>query len=100
MQDTKSVTVTIEDGIVQCNPASAYVHKGQTLTWICKEGFPFAIHLGYDSPFDEVHLQAHGKDGINLFTNNGTPCGRYKYVVAISDGRNVWIEDPEFIIRR
>jgi hypothetical protein len=101
MQDTNvTVTVALKDGIVQCTPDCVYARRGQTIEWKCQENFPFAIHLGYDSPFERVHHQAPQKQPIRLNIPSDIPRGRYKYVIAVFDGSNVWIEDPYMIIQR
>jgi hypothetical protein len=94
------VTVGLAGDIVQCSPASAYVYPGQAIEWNCDSRFAIAVHLGYDSPFVPVQKRAGRGVPLGLHTAEDTPCGRYKYVVAISDGDNVWIEDPEIIVRR
>lgn len=106
MQDTKAeckstvpVTIALKDGIVQCAPDCVYAQRGQTIEWKCQGDFPFAIHLGYDSPFERVHHQASREEPIRLNIASDTRRGRYKYVVAVFDGSNVWIEDPWMIVR-
>jgi hypothetical protein len=98
-KSTVEVTVALKDDIVQCTPDCAYVCRGQTIEWKCERDFPFAIHLGYDSPFERVHHHAPKQQRIRLDIAKNTPRGRYKYVVAVFDGSNVWIEDPQMIVR-
>jgi hypothetical protein len=94
------VTIVLEDAIVKCTPACAYLRRGQTIEWICQGNFPFAIHMGYDTPFEKEHYQAPPRQSIRLSIAPSHRYGRYKYTVAVFDGENVWIEDPELIIRR
>ncbi|MBU4404275.1 MAG: hypothetical protein L6428_03320 [Candidatus Aminicenantes bacterium] len=107
MRETKTaakrivpVTITLKDGLVQCNPNCAYVRRGQTIEWNSTKNFPFTIHLGYNSPFTREQLQAPKQKPILFNIPKNTPHGRYKYVIALFDGSKVWIEDPEFIVRR
>jgi hypothetical protein len=94
-----TVTIAIENGMVKCEPACAYVRPGESIIWECPAGFPYAIHLGYGSPFKKVHHQKPGRERIELSIPQGTHHARVKYTVAVFDGTNVWIEDPEVIIR-
>ena len=91
MQDTKpeckstvAVTIALRDGMVQCTPDCVYARHGQAIEWKCEEDFPFAIHLGYDSPFEREYYQATRQQPIRLNIANDTHRGRYKYVVAVS----------------
>jgi plastocyanin len=98
-KSTVTVNIALKDGIVQCTPDCIYVRRGQTIEWQCEKDFPFAIHLGYDSPFERAHHQAPRQELIRLNIPKETPRGRYKYVVALYDGSRVWIEDPMMVIR-
>ncbi|MEI6613882.1 MAG: hypothetical protein WCL37_03215 [Chrysiogenales bacterium] len=107
MQDTKAeckstvtVTIALKDGIVHCTPDCVYMRRGQNIEWKCEGDFPFAVHLGYDSPFEREQYHAPRQQRIRLDLANDARYGRYKYVVAIFDGEKVWIEDPQIIIRR
>ena len=92
------VTITIENGMVKCDPACAYVSPGGSIVWDCQAG-PFAIHLGYGSPFKKIHHQKPGQERLELPIPQGTRHCRIKYTVAVYYGANVYIEDPEVIIR-
>jgi hypothetical protein len=98
-KSTVVVTIALKDGVVQCTPDCIYAYRGQAIEWKCEKDFPFAVHLGYDSPFNRVHHQALRQQPIRLDIGKDTPRGKYKYVVAVFDGNNVWIEDPHIIIR-
>lgn len=93
------VKITLSKGLVQCAPCRTYVRRGESIEWDCAKNFPFAIHLGYDSPFAKVHHQALRQQRIRLNIAKNTPCGSYKYIIAVFNGSKVWIEDPELIIR-
>ena len=101
--DAQTVWVTIAlntaEGIIQCTPDCIIVHHGQAIEWKCEGDLAFAIHLGYDTPFDKVHHQAPQGQHIRLDIPTGKGRGRYKYVVAVTKDGNVWIEDPIFIVR-
>lgn len=99
-KSTVTVTVALKDGIVQCTPDCAYVRRGQNIEWKCERDFAFAIHLGYDSPFERAQYQVPRQERIRLNIPKEIPHGRYKYVVALYDGEKVWIEDPQLIILR
>jgi len=100
--EPQAVTVRIyvdpEEGVLKTDPACAYVRRGDKIVWECPTG-PFAIHLGYGSPFKKVHHQKPGREKFELPIPQDTPHCRIKYSVAVFDGTNVWIEDPEVIIR-
>ncbi len=93
------VKISLKNGLVQCEPFCPHVHRGQAIEWTYFKKFPFAIHLGYDSPFEIVHYQMSGQNHIRLVIAKDIPLGWYKYSIALFDGRKVWIEDPEFIVR-
>ncbi len=98
-KSTVAVTIALRDGMVQCTPDCVYARHGQAIEWKCEGDLAFAIHLGYDSPFERVHHQAPRQQPIRLDITNAIHRGRYKYVVAVFDGEKVWIEDPQIIIR-
>ncbi|TFG77950.1 MAG: hypothetical protein E4H23_08260 [Chrysiogenales bacterium] len=100
VKQTVAVKVTLNKGLVQCEPCCAYVRRGQTIDWGSAKDKSFAIHLGYDSPFAIVHHQSTRQQHLLLKIAKDIPYGRYKYTIALFDGIRVWIEDPEFIVRR
>jgi hypothetical protein len=77
------------------------VSPGDRITWVCQNPTDhFAIDCGYVSPFPTRHFRGHQAQER---TGNSVPAnalpGRYKYTVAVWDGQELWMDDPEFIIR-
>jgi hypothetical protein len=90
------------DGDYECDRANCRVRKNETIEWMCQggEGF-YAIHLGWDWPFEELTLSAPLGKRISLRIPKEARRGRYKYTVVVFDAENneFFVDDPEFIIK-
>jgi hypothetical protein len=93
-----SVAITVQKGRFSYIPASFFVKRGDIIEWRCK--YPFAIDLGWESPLHKERHKVGPKRTIGDRVRSDAPYGRYKYFVAVWDGKNIWTDDPEFIVRR
>jgi hypothetical protein len=77
-----------------------WVDRGAKIIWECQGGYPFAVHLGWDSPLDKGRYRASKKEKIVARVLNDARAGYYQYTVVVYDGEKIWTDDPELIVRR
>ena len=82
------------------------VKPGDAIQWVCTNGVPFAIHIGWDSPLDKFRYQSDGNpiDAIVPTPTVTKPYrgfpGYFRYTVAVYYNDKIWTDDPEIIVRR
>jgi hypothetical protein len=89
------------DGEFTYNKPSCSTRRGETIEWFCHgEGY-YAIHLGWDSPFDEITYQEKLGRRISIRIPDDARRARYKYTVVVVDTerKKIFVDDPEFIVR-
>lgn len=101
--ETHTVNISVENREIKYGDKPSFkVSRGDTIEWVCRnDNCHFAVHIGYDSPLSKGRYpkKNNGKGISDKVSKNARP-GRYKYFVAVSDGENIWTDDPEFIVRR
>lgn len=98
---THTVNITLEAGKISYDKPCFMAYPGDTIEWVCEsDGCHFAVHLGWESPLPKGRYRpVTGKKTGDKVPKNAPP-GRYKYFVAVSDGKNIWTDDPDFIVKR
>lgn len=106
MNGSKShkVTMTLKNGDISYAPYRIIVNRGDQIEWECigKKGVKYhvAVHVGWDSPLNKGRIRALPGKKVSGVVLDEAKHGTYKYFVAISDGKNIWTDDPEIIVRR
>lgn len=107
--EIRTITVSMENGKLQCKPRSMGANPGDTIIW---DGtIPFAIHFLQHSPLTHFAPTSLGTGGVHSVqkevvydhTVGGPKC--FEYVIAAFDkeanrGEKFGIIDPEIIIPR
>jgi plastocyanin len=98
--ETRTVTISMEDGNISYDKLCVFVEPEDTIEWACEnDNYHFAVHIGWDSPLRKGRYRAtKGKRISDRVPEDARP-GRYKYFVAVFDGENIWTDDPEFIVK-
>lgn len=106
-----TIRITLNPAGVQVSPARVAVAQGTPLEWT--SDLPFAVDLerkaelfGSNLPPQALRGRAAGGGAAagaarRVMTRVGesAPPGTYKYSVAVWDGENVWVVDPEIVVR-
>ena len=82
------------------DPDPVVVRRGDNVEWVCTNDYPFAVHLGWSSPFLKGRYRAPGRSKVSDRIPENAHYGDYKYFVAVFDGENIWTDDPRIIVRR
>jgi len=96
------VEIIVKNGEICYSNDYFKVNRGDSIIWSCdkKYGHCYSVHLGYKSPLPKGrYRKACGQDIRDKVKTNAEP-GEYKYFVAVYDGKNIWTDDPIFIVRR
>jgi len=94
-----SITVNKNGKFSYVNPL-IWVNQGDVIQWECTNNLDFAVHFGWDSPLDKGRYRASAGNKIIANVPEDAKPGYYRYTVAVADGKNIWSDDPELIIRR
>lgn len=91
--------------IVYTQNCCVKIYPGDSVIWKCsnKLKLPFAIHIGWDSPFEKESYQSIDGTPIQATVDIDLPFGRYggyKYFVAVCKDRKIITDDPELVVRR
>ncbi len=93
-----TVSVSLRSAGVRCLPDVIRVHRGESISWSCRQNYPFAIRWGERSPFPRNYYPSRPKQGIQIRVPVRAPLGRFKYCISVAHGDRIWIEDPQVII--
>ena len=96
---TIPITLT-EDGIQVPSPVD--VRRGEELVW--ESELPFAVDIEHNDRLfgrrlPPQALRGRGNAPARAMVGQGAPFRTYKYSVAVWDGENVWVVDPEIRVR-
>ncbi len=103
--ETARAAVTIQIRLtgagLQVTPASARVSRGDEIVWT--SDLPFAVDVArnaelFGRQLPAAALRGRANAAARASTGRSAPAGSYKYAVAVWDGTNVWVLDPEIII--
>ena len=104
MNGFHKVIMTLKNGDISYDPYRVMVNGGDQIEWECKgeEGIEYhiAVHIGWDSPLNKGRIRALPGEKVSGTVLQDAKSGSYKYFVAISDGKSIWTDDPEIIVRR
>ena len=94
------IEIDCHKGDFEYSDPKIWVNHGDTIMWLCKDpSFHFAIHIGWDSPFTKGRYRTGPSGSITVDVPPNAPSNCYKYTVAVFDGKEIWTDDPDFIIR-
>jgi len=89
------IPIVVENKQVGCCPDIVLLKRGDTIKWTYKG--PIAVDFGVTTPFDEVRFNGNGHV-VTPEVRADAASGTYKYTVAVHDGTDVLIADPQVII--
>lgn len=95
---THRIAIQVGRGGARCVPDSVRVKRRDTVRWTCARG-PYEVRFGWDSPFPDVSYSGQKGRAASAKVRRDACPGRYKYFVAVYDGRKVVTDDPDIIIR-
>jgi plastocyanin len=98
-----AITIALTPAGVQVTPATVTVSPGETIQWTSEIPFAVAVErnaqlFGQELPPQALRGRANAP--LRAAVAENAEAGTYKYSVAVWDGENVWVVDPEIIIRR
>lgn len=104
MSKTQTISFEVNNGDFNyLGNEIVYVDPGDTIEWICKNGYAFTVHIGRESPLEKGRFRAGIKKKI-VTKVPLKPKANYtkivKYLMAVYDGKNIWTDDPLIIIKK
>ena len=96
-----AVTISLTPAGVTVTPDRVVVRRGETVQWTSE--YPFAIAVERNAAlFGEAlppqALRGRANAPVRAAVGANAPDGTYKYSVAVWDGENVWVVDPEVVV--
>ena len=87
---------------ITCTPHRLYVKKLDEVEWVCRQGVPFTLEFGWDSPLAEISYRARAGEPAAAPVPADAPEGMYEYLIALYDQTSglIYTLDPDMIIRR
>lgn len=101
-QEAATVQIRLTPAGIQVTPQQVVVRRGQEIVWTSTQPFAVAVErnaelFGRELPPQALRGQANA--AARARAGAEAPEGSYKYSVAVWDGENVWVVDPEILIR-
>ena len=98
-----SVTIRIHlaNDAIYVTPPSVTIRPGDQIIWESPLTFAVDVARGaalFGRVMPPQALRGQANAPIRITTAANAPSGSYKYAVAVWDGTNVWVVDPEIII--
>lgn len=105
----ETVTIRLTGAGVTVSPSTVTLHPGDELEWQSDYHFAVAVDrnsalFGQELPPQALRARASSQGGgparatVAARMGANAPEGTYKYAVAVWDGENVWVVDPEIVI--
>ncbi len=105
----ETVTIRLTGAGIVVTPRVAILHPGDELEWESDYDFAVAVErnttlFGRELPPQALRARARSQGAgaaraaVRARTGANAPEGTYKYAVAVWDGENVWVLDPEIVI--
>jgi len=101
--ETHTIIITVDnDGNFTYDNPLIWVDPGDTIVWECENKWPFAIHVGWNSPLEKGRYQSTDGTRIEATVPVGARPSYYYFTVAVFDEktRKIWTDDPPFIVKR
>ena len=110
VQEAATVQIRLTPQGIQVTPQQVAVRRGQEVVWTSDEPFAVAVErnaelFGRELPPQALRARPAAADPapasavVRARTGAEAPEGSYKYSVAVWDGEDVWVVDPEILIR-
>ncbi len=97
---THTITITVDnDGNFSYDNPLIWVDHGDTIIWECTNNCPFAIHLGWNSPLKKGRYRSEDGTRIEAEVKKNAQPGYYQYAAAVCIDKEIWIDDPPFIVK-
>ena len=111
---TKTFTISIilkqdPDGVwvirVEPPPDMDEVLPSDTIRWVCKQNYSFAVLFGFDSPLGYMGYPSQDDEknkGVQIVKTEivpGAPFGRHKYFIAACVNNQIVFSDPDVVVR-
>lgn len=100
---THNVEISVsKSGNISYSNDNFKVDRGDSIIWSCdkKYGHCYSVHLGYKSPLPKGRYRKACGQAIKDKVKTNADFGHHKYMVAVCDGKNIWTDDPIFIVKR
>jgi hypothetical protein len=97
---THTVKITVDNNgdFSYVNPFF-WARRGDKVVWECTNNYPFAIHIGWNTPFKKGRISSNNGKPIDLTVKDDAQFGDYTYTVVVRIGDVTWTDDPPFIVR-
>lgn len=100
-QQEPTVTIRLTGAGVQVAPDRITVQRGQSINW--NSSMPFAIAVErnnalFGRTLPPQALRGRANAPVRAQVGGQAAQGTYKYAVAVWDGENVWVVDPEIVV--
>ncbi len=95
---THSVKISVRSGDFDYSLDPIRVDGGDTIEWVCESG-PFAVHLGWGTPCSKGRVRGGKGQKASTSVRSNVANGRYKYMVAVSVGGEIYTDDPEIVVK-
>jgi len=96
------VEITCVDGEILCDPDEFEVYRGDFIEWSCPgdKKDNYLVILAEKTPFSwKFKVRKRGQK-LRDKIKDEADYDEYKYYVIVTEGPNLWIVDPIFIVRR
>lgn len=96
-----AVTISLTPAGVQVTPARIAVSRGEAIQWTSSLSFAIAVERNtalFGQTLPPQALRGRANAPVNATVGANAPDGTYKYSVAVWDGENVWVVDPEVVV--
>lgn len=97
------VRIALTPAGVQVTPSSITVEPGEAVQWSSDMPFAVAVERNaelFGQELPPAALRGRANAPARATVGADAEAGSYKYAVAVWDGENVWVVDPEIIVRR
>lgn len=92
------VEISVSNGNIDYSLDPILANAGDSIEWVCSAG-AFAVHLGWGTPCGKGRLRAGQGKSANTSVRTDAPNGRFKYMVAVNVGGEIYTDDPEIVVR-
>lgn len=96
-----AVTISLTPAGVQVSPDRVVATRGETIQWTSDLPFAIAVERNaalFGQTLPPQSLRGRANAPVRASVGPGAPDGTYKYSVAVWDGENVWVVDPEVVV--
>ena len=99
---THYVHITCNNGVFKYTLDDFEVERKDSIEWTCvgSKDDIFGVILATRTPFRWKTKNRKRTQKIKDKIKDAAGYGSYKYFVVVTEGENIWFDDPNFIVRR